>query len=120
MKRATSTIVTVVTRLVIDEVEKVRDSIFETAFTTVERNFLAPRHIRSTAGWLALKKSIIQLAGENGRGSLSEKDIEITCLADGRPVIAGITSPAIQPGDLFVSISHTRTTAYGLAVLQEG
>lgn len=113
-------VATVLTSLDISEVEKERQALVESAFTTKEKDYLSTRHIRSTAGWLALKKSIVKLVEENSNYVLGEKDIVLQCLADGRPVISDIVTSVGFARNLFVSISHTRTTAHGLAVLQEG
>ncbi len=112
-------VATVLTSLNIDEVERAGETYFESAFSLLERKYLASRHVRSTAGWLALKKAVIQLLGDKKKCVLSKRDITLKCLPDGRPVIADIAFAEELSVNLFVSISHTRTTAHGLAVLQE-
>jgi hypothetical protein len=98
----------------IDEVEKDRDNLLDNHFTPEERTELAPRHIRSTAGRLALKRAILGHLADHPH--FAEKDIVLT----GTPRCPPQLISAIRPsGRLFLSISHSKSTAHGLAVLQE-
>jgi phosphopantetheinyl transferase (holo-ACP synthase) len=98
----------------IDEVQRSREALLNTHFSPEERTELDTRHVRSTAGRLALKRAVLGLLP--GRSRLTEKDIAITRLPKNPP---RLVSKLYAPGNLFLSISHTKNTAYGLAVLQE-
>lgn len=98
----------------IEEVERDRDTLLDTHFSPEERAELATRHIRSTAGRLALKRAVLGLLSD--RPQLTEKDIVLKRLPNCPPLMVSVLDP---PGNLLLSISHTRNTAYGLAVLQE-
>jgi hypothetical protein len=98
----------------IEEVRQDRDALLEAHFSPEERSELAARHIRSTAGKLALKRAVLSLLPD-GPG-LTEKDIIIKRLPNSPPLLVSVLDP---PGNLFLSISHTGNTAHGLAVLQE-
>jgi phosphopantetheinyl transferase (holo-ACP synthase) len=98
----------------IEEVQRNRDALLDTHFSPEERAELAARHIRSTAGRLALKRAVLGLLPD--RPQLTEKDIVLKRLPNCPPLLVSVLDP---PGNLFLSISHTRNTAYGLAVLQE-
>lgn len=103
-----------VVSLDIDEVERNRRPLLDAHFSAAERRELAERHVRSTAGRLALKRAVCVLLQD--RLPLAERDIVIRRLPKGPPELAVDLEIA---GRLFVSISHSRKTAYGLAVLQE-
>jgi phosphopantetheinyl transferase (holo-ACP synthase) len=98
----------------IEEVQRNRDALLDTHFSPEERSELAARHIRSTAGRLALKRAVLGLLSDSP--NLTEKDIVINRLPNNSPLLVSALNP---PGNLFLSISHTRNTAHGLAVLQE-
>lgn len=115
-----NSVITVLSSITIAEVEEGGENLLQSSFALTERNYLVKRHIRSTAGWLALKKSLIQLFENTQNHVLSERDIVLRCLSDGRPIIVKMDGAVNLPSNnLFVSISHSRTTAYGLTVLQE-
>ena len=114
---------TVVVAITIEEVEKECEHILSTSFTAAEKNALAPRHIRSTAGWFVLKKALCRLLDQLNIAHLSELDFSLVRSETGRPCIENINIDSIDEKkltqQLFVSITHTRTTAYGMAVYQE-
>jgi phosphopantetheinyl transferase (holo-ACP synthase) len=114
MNRETRPIRSVLVSIDIEEVQQGRDSLLNSFFSTEEQRELHPRHIRSTAGRLALKRAVLHLLSD--RPSLTEKDIVLTRLPNGRPALE---SALDIPKNLFLSISHTKHTAHGLAVLQE-
>jgi phosphopantetheinyl transferase (holo-ACP synthase) len=101
----------------IEEMQGNRDSLLDACFSAEEQIELSTRHVRSTAGRLALKRAVLQLLSDRKDRVLIEKDIVLSRLPNGRPVLVSMPDP---PGNLFLSISHTRNTAHGLAVLQEG
>ena len=98
----------------IEEVQRDRDALLDTHFSPEERTELATRHVRSTAGRLALKRAVLGLLSD--RPILTEKDIVLKRLPNNPPLLVSVLD---LPGNLFLSISHTRNTAHGLAVLQE-
>ena len=96
------------------------DPLLETYFSPEERAELRPRHIRSTAGSLALKRAVLHLLSNGKDGILTEKDIVLSLRPKAGPVLLSLSDRSdVLPGTLFLSISHTKSTAYGLAVLQE-
>ncbi len=114
---------TVVCSIAISDVEKTKENILSSSFNTTEKEELAGRHIRSTAGWLVLKKALCRLLEQLDMARLSEIDVSLKRTDAGRPYIADINIQAMDKAsltrNLFVSISHNRTTAYGMAVYQE-
>jgi phosphopantetheinyl transferase (holo-ACP synthase) len=100
----------------IEEVHDNLDSLLDACFTTEERMELHTRHVRSTAGRLALKRAVLHLLSDRQSCLPTEKDIVLGRLPNGRPVLVTMPDP---PKNLFLSVSHTRSTAHGLAVLQE-
>jgi phosphopantetheinyl transferase (holo-ACP synthase) len=75
---------------------------------------LAGRPVQSLAGSLALKSALAALWVDAGAPALpSPRDFELSHTTGGAPVI--VQAPP-GPTDVFVSISHTRSWAYGLAV----
>lgn len=120
---ASNTLTSVVTTIPISEVEENCEHILSSFFNDGEKEELSTRHIRSTAGWLVLKQALCTLLQQMQVQQLSEKDFTLKRTTTGRPYIHDIN---IEPHEkntltekLFVSISHTRTTAYGMAVYQE-
>jgi phosphopantetheinyl transferase (holo-ACP synthase) len=93
-------------------------------FTDKESNELSIRHKQTTAGFLALKKSVIKLlALRFGINNLKERDIVLAHAENGAPVLVSLPLPhAINDKVLKMvnlSITHTRDYAYGLSVIQE-
>lgn len=100
----------------IAEVERDRAALTAAHFTPGEAAAVARRHVRTTAGMLALKRALAALYGEvTGGGSCRERDFVITNSAGGAPRLAA--SPAgLATERVLISISHSKTWAYGLAV----
>jgi phosphopantetheinyl transferase (holo-ACP synthase) len=119
MKSGTKTIRSVLVNLDIKEVQ--HDPLLGTYFSAEEQAELSARHIRSTVGSLALKRAVLHLLTKGKDSSLSEKDIVLGRRPNDRPVLLFLPDrPGLSlPRTFFLSISHTRSTAYGLAVLQE-
>ncbi len=109
----------ILARLDMEETKKLEQDELRQFFNNSENDYLSGRHIRTTIGWLALKKAIVELADSEVPTDLHEKDIHLQCLDDGRPAIVEISSCPGLAEKIFVSISHTRTMAYGLAAFQE-
>lgn len=110
---------TVIKGVPIDQVAGRRDEYLADCFSQEERRYLCRRHIRSTAGWLALKKAIAELGGKGSDEVDFKEDIILQCLENGRPRVRQAFSDWHHTQELFVSISHSRTMAYGLASVQE-
>jgi len=100
--------------LAIADVDAERDAIVARDFSPAEIADLGRRRVQSLAGSLALKRALIALWGEAGFAPVAPREIEIAHRPSGAPHVAAM--PPGLPGAL-VSIAHTRTWAYGLAVL---
>lgn len=124
MNNGSLAIVSKVSQESIDRVREDRESILATCFNPEEKQELGDRHVRSTAGNLALKRAIAALFEERWGVLLKEKDIQITRSENGAPLL-DLRRSRIRPVPdfdrrcLFLSLSHSRTMAYGLAVYQE-
>jgi phosphopantetheinyl transferase (holo-ACP synthase) len=119
MTSTTTTIRSVLVTLDIREVQG--DPLLETYFSAGEQAELRNRHIRSTAGSLALKRAVAQLLSNGKDGILVERDIVLGCPRNDRPILLSLPDrpSSSLSNTLFLSISHTKSTAYGLAVLKE-
>lgn len=87
-------------------------------FCSREIALLKNRHFRSQAGWLALKRALIDLLFNQFSQKLKERDIELDLLETGEPVIHRIQKMGRVDPRIYVSISHSQYTAHGLAVIQ--
>jgi len=107
----------------IDQVKNNRQTILDSSFNIAEREKLEKRHIRSTAGVLALKKALCTLTHQITGKVLNEKDFLISRSAAGAPILQSLPDQvrhlSFQNKNVFLSISHSKQTAYGLAVYQE-
>ncbi|MCJ7601696.1 MAG: hypothetical protein MUO63_09375 [Desulfobulbaceae bacterium] len=121
MKSNTRPIRSVLVTLDIVEVQCNREAFLDAFFCTEEREELKTRNVRSTAGRLALKRAVLHLLSEGKDRVLTEKAIVLGRQPNGRPALlsAGDRPTGSLSNNLFLSISHTKSTAYGLAVLQE-
>jgi phosphopantetheinyl transferase (holo-ACP synthase) len=119
MRSGTKTIRSVLVTLDIKEVQ--HDPLLDTYFSAQEQVELSTRHIRSTVGSLALKRAVLHLLSKGKDDVLTEKDIVLGRRPNDRPVLLLLPDHpgAALSNSLFLSISHTRSTAYGLAALQE-
>lgn len=113
---------TVISSIAIAEIEENMDQILLSFFNDNEVKELSKRHVRSTAGWVVLKQSLCKLLKQLQVAQLTEKDFSLKRTNTGRPYIDDINLPSTDKLELldklFISISHTRTTAYGMAVFQ--
>jgi len=123
MTVTTQTISSVIEMVDIDEVKNHQKNILDSSFNTDEWEELEKRHIRSTAGVLALKKALCTLTRKITGKTLNKKDFLISRLASGAPVLQSLPDQvchlSYQHKNIFLSISHSKQTAYGLAVYQE-
>ena len=105
-------------RVSIDEVENNWERIGQECFTAEERTALASRKAQTRAGFLAVKRALVALhAGVGEKPRFKEKEFVLTHNARGAPKL--VRSPFKGGGTIFLSISHTREQAYGLAALAE-
>lgn len=108
--------------LLIAEVEQERESIMREHFTEGERLQLRERHVRTVAGFLAVKRALVRLAGDcDPDVVVSERDFVLSHKENGAPVVCSGPDCRLTPGGvpsplLRVSVSHTKLNAYGLAV----
>jgi phosphopantetheinyl transferase (holo-ACP synthase) len=91
-----------------------RELIEERHFSSGEIAELAGRSVQSVAGFLALKSALAALWADAGAAHPSPRDFVLSHHSGGAPRI--VQAPP-GPANVFVSISHTRNWAYGLAAL---
>jgi len=83
-------------------------------FSPAEIAALGGRRAQSVAGALALKQALVRLWAGAGAPAAAPRDFELWHHASGAPRL--VAAPAgVALADVFVSISHTRQWAYGLA-----
>lgn len=98
-------------------VEAGRRQIEEEHFSPAEVAAFGKRRAQSVAGALALKRALIRLWAAAGAAA-EPRDFELGHHASGAPRLNA--APAgVALADVFVSISHTRNWAYGLAAIGE-
>jgi len=89
-------------------------------FTPGEIKHLKSRPLQSAAAFLALKRALVQLCKDAGAiKKPREKSFVITHAPDGAPIIK--QPEKVIPDALsgvFISITHTRTHAFGLAAIE--
>ncbi len=116
------TATTAIIGLTIDKVSNNQDHLLAQHFHPGEREELENSHVRSMAGWLAVKQAILKVL-EEVSCCRDEKNIELSRSSNGRPWIKNIYDPHGSPLKLTsrvtISISHTRITAYGMAVYEK-
>ena len=94
-------------------------------FTDDERHAAAGRRAQSLAGICAVKRALRTLCGSLCPGrTFKEKSFTIGHKDNGAPIVSGFpdftANNRTYTGEHFsISISHTRTTAYGMAVVEE-
>jgi len=102
--------------LAVATVEAGRALIVEEHFAPGEIADLGNRRVQSLAGFLALKRALVDLWA--GAGTAAPRDFELGHHESGAPRI--VAAPAgVVPESTLISISHTRTWAYGLAAIRE-
>ena len=90
-----------------------RRRIEEEHFSPREIVDLGRRRVQSLAGSLALKRALVRLWAAAG-AAVEPRDFELGHHASGAPRIVAAPE-GVALADVFVSISHTRQWAYGLA-----
>ncbi len=94
-------------------VEAARRQIEEEHFSPAEIAAFGKRRAQSVAGALALKRALVRLWAGAGAAA-APRDFELGHHASGAPRLVA-APPGVALADVFVSISHTRQWAYGLA-----
>ena len=96
-------------------VEAGRERIEEEHFSPAEIAALGSRRAQSVAGALALKRALVRLwAAAGAAATAAPRDFELGHHASGAPRLVAAPE-GVALADVFVSISHTRQWAYGLA-----
>ena len=96
------------------EVEAGRGRIEAEHFSPAEIAALGSRRAQSVAGALALKRALARLLADTGGAPAAPRDFELGHHPSGAPLL--LAAPAgVALASVFVSISHTRQWAYGLA-----
>jgi phosphopantetheinyl transferase (holo-ACP synthase) len=94
-----------------------RARLLEACCSPAEAAELAPRHPRTTAGFLAVKDALCELYGELAPTlAVARRDFVLGHDERGAPIV--VAAPPLEAA-LSISISHTRDHAYGLAVADE-
>lgn len=94
-----------------------RAALLASCFSPAEAAELAPRHPRTTAGFLAVKDALCELYRELApTRAVAPRDFVLRHDERGAPVI--VEAPPLDAA-LSISLSHTRDHAYGLAVADE-
>jgi phosphopantetheinyl transferase (holo-ACP synthase) len=108
----------------IEAVAMQRRRLLDTAFCHEEQDHFGELPTQSVAAALCLKYALLRLARTvSKRARLAERDIELYHTAAGALAVRTISgrsriAAACRAGELHVSVSHTRTTAYALATMQ--
>jgi phosphopantetheinyl transferase (holo-ACP synthase) len=101
--------------LLVGAVDAGRRRIEEEHFSPREIADLGRRRVQSLAGFLALKRALARLWVDAGAAAaLAPRDFELGHHASGAPRLVAAPQ-GVALADVFVSISHTRLWAYGLA-----
>lgn len=110
-------------RISIQAVRDWESELVRRCFSAAERANLASEPLQTVAGRLALKRAICRLAAHRlGVSSIQEADVEIGRTGNGAPVVVRVAfdDPAIRAvleNQVHVSISHSRQSAVGIAVI---
>jgi phosphopantetheinyl transferase (holo-ACP synthase) len=92
-------------------------AVLEAYFTGREIEKIKDGRVETICGNLAVKRAAKKVLFAGGFSGLSEKSIEIGRGKDGAPQVI-FCRDDIAGEEIRVSISHTRDTAYGLAVYE--
>jgi phosphopantetheinyl transferase (holo-ACP synthase) len=104
--------------LPLDEAERDRTTLAARHLTPEEAAEVAPRRLQTLAGFVAVKRALCSLFSRLPDTTAPRAtDFVLTHRPSGAPCLT--RSPAHPAGRTFVSLSHTHTCAYGLAVFQE-
>lgn len=104
-------------------VKRARSGIMRRNFSPTETDRLKNVPLQSIAGMLALKKAVAKMAADVCGVRMSGKEFVLSNDKNGAPRLvalpakSGVGMP--DKKDIRISISHSKTHAYGLAVLQQ-
>jgi len=109
----------------VEKVEKNRKEFINTFFDDSEKLQINEKPVRTIAGFIALKKSLVNLANRiSSNNLLTEKDFILSHNENGAPLIKEfkskeklITNFSVQK--IRISITHTKKYACALSVYQE-
>ncbi len=113
-------VVSVLVCVPLAEIEQAGEKMLVNWFRVEELSYLENRKKRTTAGWLALKQAVSELLAHVEDMEVKVMDIELFVEGSGRPSIKKIHDTMDEMQKMSVSISHSRTTAYGLATMEIG
>lgn len=108
--------------VLIDEVKNNSEELLAEYFSTEEQKELEDRHIQTVAGFLAIKKGLSKMC----LSVFSEITIEPAQFKLSHDKSGAIQIVAVPEkvgkdlGNFFVSVSHTKKSACGLVVFQDG
>ena len=99
----------------IQDTADAKEAMLEANFSAAETAALRRGRVATISGNLAIKRAVKALLQDNGFANVLEKEIEVMRDAKGAPRVLfhvqGISTEQVR-----VSLSHTRGTAYGVAV----
>lgn len=101
----------------IDEIRALTTQEKIITFTAEELEEINHKHIQTTAGFLAVKKSLIELFRKRGIQS-DACNYTLSHSAEGRPILKNCPD-GVCIDQIAISISHTSANAYGLASIQD-
>ena len=104
----------------LEAVREDHDTLLGSSFDPSEADALRGRHPRSTAGALAAKRAVCELLAVVSPGhEIQERDVVLGHSEQGAPKVVGLERSAPIAKEIFVSVTHTRRRALGLAAFQE-
>lgn len=122
MKNKTVTVTSFLEIVPLAGVKRARSDIMRRNFSPKETNRLNNAPLQSIAGMLALKKALAKMTADVCGKRMNGKNIVLSIEKNGAPRLVALPakSGAGMPDkkDIRISISHSKTHAYGLAVFQ--
>lgn len=104
------------------DVKRSRNVVMEEKFSIREKAHLARAPLQTVAGFLAVKKAVAALAASVSGVGLDEREVVLSHAKSGAPRLVSIPKKlcADMPDkkNILVSISHSKTHAFGLAVFK--
>ena len=91
--------------------KNLKDQEHKTCFSEGELEEVAAGGFRTAAGFLAVKRALVKLTGDN----IGPSSFALSHKESGEPVILS-APPGVEIDTFRISISHTRDYAYGFAV----
>jgi phosphopantetheinyl transferase (holo-ACP synthase) len=103
----------------ISDIARDKEAVLEAYFSRREREKIKNGRVATIGGNLAVKRAAKKVLSASGFSGLVEKTIEIGRGKNGAPEVI-FHRDDILDEKVRVSISHTKDTAYGLAVYETG